>query len=51
MSTEASQEVRGSFLSHWRDYLELCKPKVVLLLVFTAIVGMLLSTPGLVPLQ
>ena len=35
----------------WRQYLELCKPKVVLLIVFTAIVGMLLSTPGMVPLD
>ncbi len=33
----------------WRQYLELCKPKVVLLIVFTAIVGMLLSTPGMIP--
>jgi heme o synthase len=31
------------------DYLELCKPKVVGLIVFTAIVGMFLSVPGLVP--
>ncbi|MET0070120.1 MAG: heme o synthase [Candidatus Thiodiazotropha sp.] len=30
----------------WDRYLELCKPKVVLLIAFTAIVGMLLSTPG-----
>jgi len=35
----------------WRQYLELCKPKVVLLIVFTAIVGMLLSTPGMIPLD
>jgi heme o synthase len=35
----------------WRDYLELCKPRVVYLIVFTAIIGMLLSTPGLVPLD
>lgn len=35
----------------WRQYLELCKPKVVLLIVFTAVVGMLLSTPGAIPLQ
>jgi len=34
---------------HWKQYYVLCKPKVVLLIVFTAIVGMLLSTPGLVP--
>ncbi len=33
----------------WRDYLELTKPNVVLLLVFTAVVGMALSTPGMVP--
>lgn len=35
----------------WRDYLALCKPRVVSLIIFTAIVGMLLSTPGLVPLD
>ncbi|OUS30635.1 protoheme IX farnesyltransferase [Gammaproteobacteria bacterium 45_16_T64] len=35
----------------WQQYLELCKPKVVLLIVFTAVVGMLLSTPGMVPLD
>ena len=34
-----------------RDYFELCKPKVVGLIVFTAIVGMFLATPGLVPWQ
>ncbi|MDH4055955.1 MAG: heme o synthase [Gammaproteobacteria bacterium] len=31
----------------WRDYYELTKPRVVLLIVFTAIVGMFLSVPGL----
>ena len=34
----------------WRNYLELCKPKVVLLLVFTANVGMLLAVPGMPPI-
>jgi len=33
----------------WKEYLELCKPKVVLLILFTALVGMFLSTEGLVP--
>ena len=37
--------------AHWRDYLELCKPKVVALIVFTAVVGMFLATPGWVPLN
>ena len=35
----------------WRDYAALCKPKVVALIVFTAIVGMLLATPEMVPLD
>ncbi len=35
----------------WRRYYEMTKPKVVLLIVFTALVGMLLSTPGAIPLQ
>jgi len=35
----------------WKNYLELCKPKVVVLLVFTAIVGMLLAVPGMPPLD
>ncbi len=35
----------------WRDYLELCKPKVVALIVFTAVVGMFLATPGFVPID
>jgi len=34
----------------WRDYLELGKPKVVSLIVFTAVVGMFLAVPGLPPL-
>ena len=37
-------------LPAWRDYLALCKPKIVALIVFTAVVGMFLATPGMVPL-
>jgi protoheme IX farnesyltransferase len=33
----------------WRDYFELGKPKVVALIVFTAVVGMFLAVPGLPP--
>jgi protoheme IX farnesyltransferase len=32
-------------------YYELCKPKVVLLMLLTAVVGMFLATPGWVPLD
>ncbi len=37
--------------SHWRDYLALCKPKIVSLIVFTAVVGMFMSTEGMIPLS
>ena len=32
--------------TEWRDYYELTKPRVVVLIVFTAVVGMFLSVPG-----
>jgi len=32
--------------AHWRDYYELTKPKVVMLIVFVAVVGMVLAVPG-----
>jgi protoheme IX farnesyltransferase len=34
-----------------RQYLELTKPRVVALIVFTAIIGMFLAVPGMVPWQ
>jgi heme o synthase len=37
--------------AHWRLYLALTKPRVVALIVFTAIVGTLMSTPGIPPLS
>jgi heme o synthase len=43
------QPVTGT--ATWRDYYELGKPRVVFLIVFTAIVGMLLATPGLPPIS
>lgn len=38
-------------MANWRDYLELTKPKVVLLMWITALVGMYMSTYQAVPLQ
>jgi protoheme IX farnesyltransferase len=35
----------------WRDYYELGKPRVVMLIMFTAIAGMFLAAPGLPPLS
>jgi protoheme IX farnesyltransferase len=37
---------QSTILSQWQDYLEVCKPRVVALMVFTALVGMLLAAPG-----
>ncbi len=36
---------------NWRDYLELCKPRVVMLMLLTVLVGMYLAAPGWVPLD
>mgnify|MGYP003322516572 CR=1 FL=1 len=36
--------------ANWRDYLELCKPNVVALMILTSLIGMLLSTDGAVPI-
>lgn len=33
----------------WRDYIEICKPRVVLLMLLCTLVGMLLATPDAVP--
>ena len=35
----------------WRDYYEMCKPRVVMLMILTAMVGMFLAVPGMVPLD
>ncbi len=42
---------QATLLEQSKRYFELCKPKVVALIIFTAVVGMLLSTPGMVPLD
>ena len=43
--------VEGSIANRISDYLQLCKLKVVGLIVFTAVVGMFLAVPGLPPLD
>ncbi|MEO6118071.1 MAG: heme o synthase [Methylotenera sp.] len=37
--------------SSFKSFFSLCKPRVTSLIVFTAIIGMFLATPGMVPLQ
>ena len=43
--------MKVSLWSRCNDYLELCKPRVVLLMLLTALVGMYLAVPGWVPLS
>ncbi len=35
----------------WRDYIELTKPKVVLLMILTSVIGMFMAVPGMVPVD
>lgn len=42
---------KRSAVAQWRDYLELCKPRVVVVMLLTALVGMCLATPGVPPLS
>jgi len=49
MLTNELVNQRLPLLAQWRDYYTLTKPRVVQLLVFTAVVGMFLATPGMVP--
>ena len=55
MPAEISREspsrlLLGRFLGRMRAFLALTKPRVVSLIVFTAVIGMLLASPGMVPL-
>lgn len=49
-SVKATEPGRD-FSSVAREYYALTKPKVVMLIVFTAVVGMFMATPGFVPLS
>ncbi|MEF8794555.1 heme o synthase [Thiohalorhabdus sp.] len=51
MAQTIAKWVASSTRFPWREYYELCKPRVVALIVFTAMVGMFLATPGMVPLD
>ncbi len=35
----------------WRDFYEMCKPRVVMLMILTSLVGMFLAVPGMVPID
>ena len=46
-----TQALPTSFAQRLRAFYALTKPRVVSLIVFTAVIGMFLATPGVVPLQ
>lgn len=48
--SDASVIPNSTLSQRLTDYYELCKPRVVVLIVFTAMVGMFLATPGMVPI-
>jgi protoheme IX farnesyltransferase len=43
--------MKSIVIAHAHEYLELTKPRVVALIVFTALVGMFLAVPGMPPLD
>ncbi|WP_210396982.1 heme o synthase [Motiliproteus sediminis] len=46
-----SRVMISAVAASWRDYYELCKPRVVAVMLLTAVVGMFLAVPGLPPLD
>ena len=51
MATPEHIVADGPRPARWRSFYELTKPRVVMLIVFTAIVGTLLAVPGMPPLD
>ena len=51
MTRPPSTPIAQAPTASWRDYYEIGKPKVVLLIVFTAVVGMFLAAPAWPPLD
>lgn len=44
-------ELTHNQAASWRDFYEMCKPRVVMLMILTSMVGMFLAVPGIVPLD
>src|SRR5210317_271590 len=41
----------GNKTASWRDYYEMCKPRVVTMMILTSLIGMFLAVPGMVALD
>jgi len=44
-------EITSNIAASWRDFYEMCKPRVVMLMILTSLVGMFLAVPGMVPID
>jgi protoheme IX farnesyltransferase len=44
-------ELTSNQAINWRDFYEMCKPRVVMLMLLTSMAGMFLAVPGMVPLD
>jgi len=44
-------DLQATHAAGWRDYKELTKPNVVLLMILTSAIGMFMAVPGMVPLH
>ncbi len=44
-------DIDNTEVATWRDYKELTKPNVVLLMILTSAIGMFMAVPGMVPLD
>ena len=44
-------DITTNSAANWRDYYEMCKPRVVMLMILTSLVGMFLAVPGMVPVD
>ena len=42
-------EITSNPTTSWSDFYEMCKPRVVMLMILTSLVGMFLAVPGMVP--
>lgn len=51
MEQTGDETTAGAQSAQWRDYLEICKPRVVLLMLLCALAGMYLATDSMVPLD
>ncbi|MEQ8408716.1 MAG: heme o synthase [Gammaproteobacteria bacterium] len=44
-------DITSNQAASWRDFYEMCKPRVVMLMILTSLVGMFLAVPGMVPMD